>query len=66
MLTGAFIFLIIAIVAGYLGYKQTDLTSMRNAKRIFYISSIIFLILILTYFLQPSPSAPGIPINPLQ
>ncbi|AUH73063.1 Small integral membrane protein [Legionella sainthelensi] len=66
MLTGVFIFLVIAIVSGYLGYKGTDPTVIRNAKMVFYISSIVFFILLITYFFYPAaPPPPAVPKNPL-
>ncbi|KTD11104.1 transmembrane protein [Legionella gratiana] len=65
MLTGIFIFLVIAIVSGYLGYKGTDPTAIRHAKMVFYISSIVFLILLMVYFFSPSPPPPAVPKNPL-
>lgn len=66
MLTGAFIFFVIAVISGYMGYKGTDPASIRNAKIAFYISSALFLILLIVYFMQPAPPPPAVPINPLQ
>ncbi|KTC93219.1 DUF1328 family protein [Legionella cincinnatiensis] len=66
MLTGVFIFFIIAIGSGYLGYNGTDPTAIRYAKIVFYISSIIFLILLITYFFYPAAAPPpAVPKNPL-
>ncbi len=65
MLTAAFIFLVIAIVSGYMGYKGTDPTLTNNAKIVFYISIIIFLMLLLIYFFSPSPPVQNEIKNPL-
>lgn len=66
MLTGVFIFLLIAIVSGYLGYKGTDPTAIRNAKMVFYISTTVFLILLIIYLFYPAaPQPPAVPKNPL-
>ena len=65
MLIGVFIFLMIAIGSGYLGYKGTDPTVIRYAKMVFYISSIVFLILLITYFFYPeAPPPPAVLKNP--
>ncbi|HHF7374168.1 DUF1328 family protein [Legionella bozemanae] len=65
MLTTAFIFLVIAIVSGYMGYKGTDPSLTNNAKIIFYISIIIFLILLLIYLFSPAAPVQNEIKNPL-
>lgn len=65
MLTSAFILLVIAIVSGYLGYKEIYPSSIRNAKVIFFISAILFLVVLIAYFLSPGPPPPAVPQNPL-
>ncbi|AWN73513.1 DUF1328 domain-containing protein [Legionella anisa] len=65
MLTAAFIFLVIVIVSGYIGYKGSDPSLTNNAKIVFYISLIIFLILLLLYFFSPAPPVQNEIKNPL-
>ncbi|KTD05473.1 DUF1328 domain-containing protein [Fluoribacter gormanii] len=65
MLTAAFIFLVIAIVSGYMGYKGTDPTSIFNAKIVFYISTIIFIILLIIYFFHSPQPVVTVIENPL-
>ncbi|HHT0593279.1 TPA: DUF1328 family protein [Legionella anisa] len=65
MLTAAFIFLVIAIISGYMGYKGTDPSLTNNAKIIFYISIIIFLMLLLIYLFSPAAPVQNEIKNPL-
>ncbi|PWY54003.1 DUF1328 domain-containing protein [Legionella qingyii] len=65
MLRTAFIFLVIAIVSGYMGYKGTAPASIFNAKIVFYISTIIFLILLIIYFFHSPTPVPTVVENPL-
>ncbi|CAM2951494.1 Small integral membrane protein [Legionella steigerwaltii] len=65
MLTGAFIFLVIAIISGYIRFKGTNPASIFPAKIIFYVSTLIFLILLLFYFFYPAPPVAQEVINPL-
>ncbi|WP_454780395.1 DUF1328 domain-containing protein [Legionella sp. WA2022007384] len=65
MLTAAFIFLVIAIASGYIAFKGTDPGSIANAKIVFYISTVIFLIVLIIYlFHSPAPEVTIIQ-NPL-
>ncbi|MCW8409849.1 DUF1328 domain-containing protein [Legionella sp. PATHC035] len=65
MLTGAFIFLIIAIISGYITYKGTDPSSTYHAKIVFYVATLLFLILLIIYFLTPAPPVATEVVNPL-
>ncbi|QMT59419.1 MULTISPECIES: DUF1328 family protein [unclassified Legionella] len=65
MLTAAFIFLVIAIVSGYIAFKGTDPTSTPNAKIVFYISTLIFLLLLIIYIFHSPPPATTEIQNPL-
>ncbi|KTC89517.1 DUF1328 domain-containing protein [Fluoribacter dumoffii] len=65
MLTLAFIFLVIAIVSGYMHFKGMNPSSAFSAKILFYISSAIFLILLLIYLFSPAPPVAKEFKNPL-
>ncbi|KTD42262.1 DUF1328 family protein [Legionella parisiensis] len=65
MLTAAFIFLVIAIVSGYMGYKGAGTSLTNNAKIIFYLSLIIFLMLLIIYLFSPAAPVQNEIKNPL-
>ena len=55
MLIVAFIFLIIAIISGFFGYRETRSTDMLIAKVIFYFSLTVFLGLLMIFIFSSTP-----------
>lgn len=58
MLTGAFCFLLIAIIAAYFEYKELGPTSFLLAKIILYFAVVMFFALLITYIFNSVPPIP--------
>lgn len=55
MLTGAFCFLLLALIAAYFEYRELGPTSFLLAKLILYFSVIMFFVLLITFIFNSAP-----------